>query len=131
MKIHLLPPRGERVGAVAVDELANQGQDGVRGTQHPNGAAFGRAMRETLRNPSSGLSKASVRLLVDQVTVGEQQIEIRGSKAALLAAAVSDPESLRKGEVPSSVHEWRGSGTGRQSSPFVRAEQPITNFYER
>lgn len=67
---------------------------------------FGRAMKTRLRDPKAGLRKAYVRLLVDRVVVGEKTIEIRGSKAALLAVA-SNFETVATGQVPSSVPDWR------------------------
>ena len=63
-------------------------------------------MRAQLDNTHSSIRRSYVRLLVDRVTVGEEQIEIRGSKAALLSA-VSVPDEIDAGAVPSSIPKWR------------------------
>jgi site-specific DNA recombinase len=67
---------------------------------------FGMALRHRLRESASGLRRGYVRHMVSRVVVGEQRIEIRGSKAALLAA-VAEPQRIAAGEVPTSISEWR------------------------
>ena len=52
-----------------------------------NLTAFGRALKARLREPRSRLARAYMGLLADRVVVGEDQLEIRGSDAALLDAA--------------------------------------------
>ena len=75
-------------------------------------------MRRRLRDPKSGLRKTYVRLLVDQVVVGEGAIVIRGSEAALTAATM-ETEAVSAGEVPSSVQEWRCRQSQANPSPPV------------
>ncbi len=67
---------------------------------------FANALRSKLDAPSSGLRRGYVRLLVESVKVGEQEIEIRGSTTALLSAA-SKPKEIELGVVPTSIPEWR------------------------
>ena len=84
---------------------------------------FATAMRRRIRDPErDGLRKAYVRMLVSRVVVGEKRIEIHGSNAALMAAALS-PASHSAGEVPSSMPEWRRE---RDSNP--RYGYPHTRF---
>ena len=65
-------------------------------------------MRSKLDDPKSNLRRAYVRLLVDQVTVGKNQIEIKGSKAELFRAVTFQGGS-GSGQVPSSIPEWRAN----------------------
>ena len=71
-----------------------------------NVSRFAAGLRARLRDPRAGLRRAYVRLLVDRVVVGERQVEISGSKAALLGAAAAG-EKLADGEVPGFIQEWR------------------------
>mgnify|MGYP002630488035 CR=1 FL=1 len=74
---------------------------------------FSAALTKRLRADEGTLRRAYVRHLVDSVVVGETEIRIQGSNAALLSLA-SEPDSLKNGEVPSFVQDWR---TGWDSNP--------------
>ncbi len=67
---------------------------------------FARTLREHLDDSRSKLRRGYVRMLVDRVTVGDEEIEIRGSNTALLEAAAV-PADIEKRQVPSSIPEWR------------------------
>ena len=67
---------------------------------------FTNAIRSRLDDPRSNLRRGYVRLLVDRVIVGEDQIEVRGTETALLSA-VSTPDEIEAGVVPSSIPDWR------------------------
>ena len=47
-----------------------------------------------------------MRLLVDEVTVGVEEVRIRGSRKALERAVIASPASSA-GKVPSFAREWR------------------------
>jgi len=67
---------------------------------------FGTLLRDGLRGDNPALRQAYVRLLIDQVIVGEDQIHIRGSRKALERAVIATAASARNG-VPSFAREWR------------------------
>ena len=67
---------------------------------------FGTLLRDGLRGDSPALRQAYVRLLIDQVLVGNDQIRIRGSRKALERAVVATAAGTRKG-VPSFARKWR------------------------
>jgi site-specific DNA recombinase len=62
-------------------------------------------MREQLRGPDQALRTAYVRLLVQEVTLSDTTITVRGSKAALEHALVKGEQPL-KGVVPIFDREW-------------------------
>ena len=64
---------------------------------------FGELLRQKLAGPKEPLRREYVRLLVDRVEVGHQQIRIIGSKVALARAASGVPPHI----VPKAVREWR------------------------
>ena len=67
---------------------------------------FGGLLREGLRGDNPALRQAYVRLLIDEVVVGAEQIHIRGSRKALESAVLA--ASARPGAaVPSFAREWR------------------------
>ena len=70
--------------------------------------AFTRAMRDRLRNGDPAFRKAYLRTVVDRIEVGDTEVRIRGSTAAL-SHAVAQPEILEEGRVPTSVQEWRAT----------------------
>jgi site-specific DNA recombinase len=67
---------------------------------------FGKLLREGLRGDNPALRQAYVRLLIEQVTVEDDQIHIRGSRKALERAIIATAASNRK-VVPSFAREWR------------------------
>ena len=67
---------------------------------------FGGLLREGLRGNNPALRQAYVRLLIDEVVVGAEQIHIRGSRKALESAVLAASASLGAA-VPSFAREWR------------------------
>jgi site-specific DNA recombinase len=67
---------------------------------------FGKLLGEGLRGDNPALRQAYVRLLIDQVTVGDDQIHIRGSQKALERAVIATAATSRT-KVPSFAREWR------------------------
>ncbi len=64
---------------------------------------FGDMLQEKLASPADPLRREYVRLLIDRVEVGREQIRIVGSKAALARAASGVAPHM----VPKAVREWR------------------------
>jgi site-specific DNA recombinase len=67
---------------------------------------FGKLLSDGLRRDSPVLRQAYVRLLIDEVTVEEDCIHIRGSRKALERAAIASA-ATKKSKVPSFAREWR------------------------
>jgi len=99
--------REELIRFVVQSERRRELPEGL--LKEANLKALGHAFARRLRDPQSGMAKGYVRALVDCVTVGEREIKIQGSKAALLEAT-ADPNSFFSGAVPSSVQDWRRGG---------------------
>ena len=70
-----------------------------------NLSAFTHAFTERLHSPNSSLRKAYIRQLVDRVEVGQSEIRISGSRAALAKGVVA-AASGSLGVVPTFVPEW-------------------------
>ncbi len=70
-----------------------------------NISAFRDAFLNRLYSQDSSLRKAYLRCLIDQIDVGEQEIRISGSQAAL-AKSVVDATTRGPGAVPSFVTGW-------------------------
>ena len=74
-------------------------------TQHDL-ESFSRAVKVQLMDGSPAFRKAYLRLFVERVDVGEEEIRISGSELALISAAAShDNESVPT--VPTFVQDWR------------------------
>ena len=73
---------------------------------------FGELIRAKMIGGDPAMRKAYVRLLVSRVTVSDQQILIKGSKAALGAAVTAPDES----QVISFDREWCGTQSGANRS---------------
>jgi site-specific DNA recombinase len=67
---------------------------------------FGALLREGLRGDNPVLRQAYVRLLIDEVVVGDEHVQVRGSRKALEGAALATSTSNRAG-VPSFARDWR------------------------
>ena len=67
---------------------------------------FGSLLREGLRGDNPALRQAYVRLLIDEVIVGAEQVHIRGSRKALESAVLATSGRPGAG-VPSFAREWR------------------------
>jgi hypothetical protein len=67
---------------------------------------FGQVLSDGLRAGNPALRQAYVRLLVDEVTVGVEEVRIRGSRKALERAVIASSASSA-GKVPSFAREWR------------------------
>ena len=88
-----------------VESLERQLSSGKRQITSHAIARFGEFMRKQLRGPDPALRNAYVRLLVQEVTLSETAITIRGSKAALESALVKEKKPLQ-GVVPIFDREW-------------------------
>ena len=65
---------------------------------------FGRLLADKLRNPHDATTRrAYVRLLIDKVEVGHEQIRVTGSRKKLAKLATGTPPQL----VPKAEREWR------------------------
>ena len=86
---------------------------------------FADLMRERLQNAPPEMRKALLRLFVGQVEVGDVEIRIEGPKAALAAAAQTEPDAatLAGLGVRSSVRQWRPL---RDSNPCRRRERAVS-----
>ena len=68
--------------------------------------AFCRLLKDRLTDPNSGLGKAYLRLVVDEIRLDGDQLTVRGSYGKL-AEALGALKRMELGEVPSSVRVWR------------------------
>ena len=66
---------------------------------------FGKLLSDGLRTNNPALRQAYTRLLIDAVIVGDQQVQIRGSRKALERAV--NASSAARTKVPSFAREWR------------------------
>ena len=69
---------------------------------------FAEIMRERLRDPSKRARKACLRLFIDRIDFGAEEVRIQGSKAVLEQAADSDAPVWYR--VPSFDQRWCGRG---------------------
>jgi len=67
---------------------------------------FCRVLKARLSDATSGFGKAYLRLLVEEIRLEGDELKIRGSYRRL-ADAVGLMESMKLGEVPSFIPEWR------------------------
>jgi site-specific DNA recombinase len=88
-----------------VESLERQLSSGKRQITSHAIARFGEFMREQLRGPDPALRSAYVRLLVQEVTLSDTAITIRGSKAAIEHALVKEEKPLQ-GVVPIFDRKW-------------------------
>ena len=68
--------------------------------------AFCLALKERFADPTSGLGKAYLRLLVDETRLDGDALIVRGSHRRL-ADAIGFMQKRKLGEVPSFVNDWR------------------------
>ncbi|MCC7487748.1 MAG: zinc ribbon domain-containing protein [Burkholderiales bacterium] len=68
--------------------------------------AFCAALKDRFNDPASGLGKAYLRLLVDEIKLAGHELIVRGSHRRL-ADAIGFMEKKKLGEVPSFVNVWR------------------------
>jgi hypothetical protein len=68
--------------------------------------AFAAALADNLANGNIAFRKAYLRLFIDKVEVGDDEISISGPTAAL-AHALESADTLPAGVVPTFVQEWR------------------------
>jgi DNA invertase Pin-like site-specific DNA recombinase len=80
------------------------------------------SLRDALASDDPSFRKAYLRLFVDQVIVGDNEIRLRGPKAALAKATTVGGLPPSGGVVPSFVREWRPVG---DSNPCYRRERAI------
>lgn len=68
--------------------------------------AFCAALKERFNDPASGLGKAYLRLLVDDITLHGNELVVRGTHRRVVDA-IGFMQKRRLGEVPSFVNDWR------------------------
>jgi len=68
--------------------------------------AFCAALKERFNDPTSGLGKAYLRLLVDEIRLDGNELVVTGSHRRL-ADAIGFMQKRKLGEVPSFVRDWR------------------------
>jgi len=68
--------------------------------------AFCSALKERFNDPTSGLGKAYLRLLVDEISLQGNALVVTGSHRRL-ADAIGFMQKRKLGEVPSFVRDWR------------------------
>ena len=73
--------------------------------------AFCAALKDRFNDPTSGLGKAYLRLLVDEIKLDGNELVVRGSHRRL-ADAIGFMQKRKLGKVPSFVNVWRASGDG-------------------
>jgi site-specific DNA recombinase len=71
------------------------------------------ALKERFNDPASGLGKAYLRLLVDEIKLDGDQLIVRGSHRRV-ADAIGFMQRRKLGEVPSFVNDW---GARQESNP--------------
>ena len=81
------------------------------------------ALRAALASDDPSFRKAYLRLFVDEVTVGDEQIVLRGPKAALARATAAGDLPAASATVPSFVRQWRPVG---DSNPCYRRERAVS-----
>ena len=68
--------------------------------------AFCTALKQRFNDPASGLGKAYLRLLVDEIKLHGNELVVRGSHRRVVDA-IGFMQKRKLGEVPSFVNEWR------------------------
>ena len=68
--------------------------------------AFCAALKERFGDATSGLGKAYLRLLVDEIRLAGNELVISGSHRRL-ADAIGFMQKRKLGQVPSFVNDWR------------------------
>jgi len=68
--------------------------------------AFCSALKERFSDPTSGLGKAYLRLLVDEIRLDGNELVVTGSHRRL-ADAIGFMQKRKLSEVPSFVNDWR------------------------
>ena len=68
--------------------------------------AFCTALKERFTDRTSGLGKAYLRLLVDEIKLDGNELTVRGSHRRV-ADAIGFMQKRKLGEVPSFVNDWR------------------------
>ena len=84
--------------------------------------AFCAALKERFTDPTSGLGKAYLRLLVDEIKLDGNELVVSGSHRRL-ADAFGFMQKRKLGEVPSFVNVWRAR---RDSNPRPLASEANT-----
>ena len=83
---------------------------------------FCAALKERFTDPTSGLGKAYLRLLVDDIKLDGNELVVTGSHRRL-ADAIGFMQKRKLGEVPSFVNDWRAR---RDSNPRPLASEANT-----
>jgi site-specific DNA recombinase len=74
--------------------------------------AFCSALKERFADPTSGLGKAYLRLLVDEIRLDGNELVVTGSHRRL-ADAIGFMQKRKLSEVPSFVNDWRARRFGK------------------
>ena len=70
--------------------------------------SFSKLLRHKLIAKDSALAKSYLNLLVDEIVVNGKEATIKGSNAALMAAAAMDVKKVgHLKQVPTFIHDWR------------------------
>ena len=80
------------------------------------------APQDRFNDPASGLGKAYVRLLVDEIRLDGAELTVTGSHRRL-ADAIGFMQKKKLGEVPNFVRDWRPHG---DSNPGYRRERAMS-----
>jgi site-specific DNA recombinase len=83
---------------------------------------FCSALKERFADPTSGLGKAYLRLLVDEIKPSGNELVVRRSHRRV-ADAIGFLQKRKLGEVPSFVNDWRAR---RESNPRPSASETDT-----
>ena len=102
--------RARRAEAVDLEKRMGNGEPAITPDKI---AAFAALLSDKLRNGQPDIKQAYVRLIMREVSVGDKEIRISGSKA-IPARATSDGFHKAAPEVLSFVRDWRA---GKDSNP--------------
>jgi hypothetical protein len=81
----------------------------------PASTRFCKALKARLTDAQSGLGKAYLRLLVDDIRLERNELKIRGSYRRM-ANAIGLMDKMKLGEVPSFIPEWRARQDSNRAS---------------
>ena len=124
LKDRLDVPKLARQAAVErVRPLDARGAIGATAITGDSIARLAAALRQALHGDDPASRKAYLRLFVDEVVVGDNEICIQGPTAALAKAAINRGLPAPGNAVPSFVREWRPVG---DSNPCYRRERAVS-----
>ena len=92
---------------IEMAELKDRQQLGAIKANMPKIETFCAALKQRMRNPDTGLAKAYLNLVVDEIRLQGNELRIRGSYSRL-ASAIDLGSGMKPGEVPSFIPDWCG-----------------------